>query len=641
MGGGGGGGDTGARRHCLFLFFGTFSHFFGFPLTKKKKHAPPAAAAFLPPTQSIPTKTQQQELGNHDESLRLLERALELRAALFSKRSLPWADAAATLAKALRAADAAALPSSRGGDGAVASARRARAVELLQAAVKVVEDAGMVEGTPVLLWDLELAEALMEEAAAAAAAAEAGGEGSGGGGSRQREQRRRRGCASAEAAVARLRAALSHFEQLRGDGSAVSGGGRVALDSPELSAGATPEERRLFGMSPDASGRAGGGGAAGGAGAGAGAGADGGGGASPPRAGGGGPGGGGDAPPGKPPPAPADGQAAMLAAASEITERLADALAAAGDVPAAREELGRCADARVRLFGRHLVVGRTLARLSALHLRDPVEEGGAQVALHMASGAVNVTEEAWQGARAARPAGGGNGSGGGGGFFGRLAAGLFGGGRQDGATKSAADLAVERARGALEVGRACVALARAHEAAAREARAAGDAASCQEGEAAAVAALQRGAEALREGQRQGVDEAGLLARAEGEAARRLRGELGRRAVPSAGAAMAAQRAAAAVDAATGVLVDIKLAQIEVLDALVGAMRAKGRADRAAVAAAAASATGDRKGWFSSSSPGGRRHGGGGSNSTHAEDSDDVKMLLLEAETIAGELYGSD
>jgi tetratricopeptide (TPR) repeat protein len=609
----------------------------------------------------------EQELGQHEEALRLLERALEVRAALFSRRSLPWADAAATLAKALRAADAASAPASRGGDARLASARRARAVELLQAAVSVVEDAGMVEGTPVLLWDLELAEALMERAAEEASAAGAAGDGassppSSSSSSKSTSKQLKKARETASAAASRLRAALSHFEQLKGDGSAVSGGGRVALDSPELappgsgggggggagspssssSAPATAEERRMFGMTPEGglptqSGQQ----------------------RQPAEAGGAG-GGGAAAPPPPAATAATDGRVALLAAASEITERLADALAASGDLPAAVEALSRCADARVRLFGRHLVVGRTLARLSALHLRAAAAAGGGgggsstnldpasvQLALHAASGGAKVAEEAWRASQDAKPAS----SGGSGGFLGRLAAGVFGGGGGSNNTKkSAADLAIERSRGSLEVGRACVALARAHEAAASVAVASGDLASAQEGEAAAVAALQRGAEALRAGQRRGADEAAALAAAEGEAARRLSAELERRAVPSAAAAMAAQRAGAAVDAATGVLVDIKLAQLELLDALVAALRAKGRADRAVVVAAAAHATnggggGGGGGWFSRGGGGDGKDGGGGASSNNhhhaSEDSDDVKMLLVEAETIAGELYGSD
>jgi hypothetical protein len=111
--------------------------------------------------------------------------------------------------------------------------------------------------------------------------------------------------------------------------------------------------------------------------------------------------------------------------------------------------------------------------------------------------------------------------------------------------------------------------------------------------------------------------------------------------------MAAAGAGAAVDAATGVLVDIKLAQLELLDALVAALRAKGQADRAVDEAAAAKAAGGRGGgggggWLPRRGGGGGGGGGGEANGHAAgDDSDDVKMLLVEAETIAGELYGSD
>ena len=85
-----------------------------------------------------------------------------------------------------------------------------------------------------------------------------------------------------------------------------------------------------------------------------------------------------------------------------------------------------------------------------------------------------------------------------------------------------------------------------------------------------------------------------------------------------------------MDKVAGLLLDLKLLQLDLLEALATALRQQLEQQEAAgagtthagIAATAAAAGGDDEGF--------------GGSSTSA---DEVRMLLVEAETIAGELYG--
>jgi hypothetical protein len=170
------------------------------------------------------------------------------------------------------------------------------------------------------------------------------------------------------------------------------------------------------------------------------------------------------------------------AQASEVSERLVDALEASGQLPAAREAMQACVEARMQLFGRHLVVAKSMTRMARLLLEGQGPGTGAVTAAHpeaaqlaqnFAASAVALAEEAAAGN------GGGDGTSGSGGGLRGLLGGLFGGSRGG----SAAERLSERLRAQLELGSALQALAAANDVAA--------------GRGAGEAALRRAADVLR------------------------------------------------------------------------------------------------------------------------------------------------
>ncbi|GBG00220.1 hypothetical protein Rsub_12705 [Raphidocelis subcapitata] len=226
--------------------------------------------------------------------------------------------------------------------------------------------------------------------------------------------------------------------------------------------------------------------------------------------------------------------------ASEVAERLVDALQAAGQLPAARAEMQRCVETRMQLFGRHLVVAKSMTRLAHLLLERPSDAGDAALAQNFASSAAALAEEAAQG----RGGGGGAGGGGAGGGLRGLLSGLFGGGA--GAGGAAAERLAERLRAQLELGAALQALAAANEAASAPGGGSGG------GLAAGVEALRRAVEVLRTAAREGAGELAKLAP---------------KAAPD-------EAQAAALTKAAGLLVDARLAQMEALEALADALAAR-------------------------------------------------------------------
>ncbi len=90
--------------------------------------------------------------------------------------------------------------------------------------------------------------------------------------------------------------------------------------------------------------------------------------------------------------------------ASEMNERLSDALLACGDTAAARDTMRRCVEARTHLFGHHLVVAASMVRLAALELGPPAQPDAAQRAEHFAGSAVAIAGDALQEARLRAPA---------------------------------------------------------------------------------------------------------------------------------------------------------------------------------------------------------------------------------------------
>ncbi|KAI8464610.1 MAG: hypothetical protein J3K34DRAFT_526045 [Monoraphidium minutum] len=277
--------------------------------------------------------------------------------------------------------------------------------------------------------------------------------------------------------------------------------------------------------------------------------------------------------------AAAKGEAA--AQASEISERLVDALEASGQLPAATAAMRACADARAALFGRHLVVAKSMARASRLLLAGGGGggAGGAEVAAlaqGYAAGAVALAEETLS-----RGGGGGSGGGGGGGVRGLLG-GLFGGGGKEQKAAAAADALAERARARLELAGALQALAAANAALA----AAGGGGEGGDGEAA----LRRAVGVARAAAADGADELRALAAQQ---------EPGAAPLP--------------LDKAAGLLVDTQLLLLELLEALAAQLQA---------AAAPAGA---------------RPRGGGGGGGAAAEE---AAALLAEAEAVAAELSGA-
>jgi hypothetical protein len=273
---------------------------------------------------------------------------------------------------------------------------------------------------------------------------------------------------------------------------------------------------------------------------------------------------------------------AAAAQASEVAERLVDALEAAGQLPAAREAMQACVEARMQLFGRHLVVAKSMTRMTRLLLAAGAGGGpdAAQLAQNFAASAVALAEEA----AAGKGSGGGGGAAGGGGgglrgFVGRV----FGGGGGGGG--GAAERLAERLRAQLELGLALQALAAANEAAAGvSARGAGE------------PALRQAADALRRAGSEGAAELAGIEEQPGNAAQvrpRVVGGGGPTRLAGLGAAPTADALlrdlnpadplpshpatqAAALDKALGLLVDIKLAQIEVLEALAATVSRGGR-----------------------------------------------------------------
>jgi hypothetical protein len=90
-----------------------------------------------------------------------------------------------------------------------------------------------------------------------------------------------------------------------------------------------------------------------------------------------------------------------------------------------------------------------------------------------------------------------------------------------------------------------------------------------------------------------------------------------------------------VDKLTGILVDTKLLAIDALEALAGVLRVQ------AGGGGGGSRQQGRAGGAGKPDGGGRGgsgSGGGGSSSAGDEAGDEVRMLLIEAELLAGELY---
>jgi hypothetical protein len=211
--------------------------------------------------------------------------------------------------------------------------------------------------------------------------------------------------------------------------------------------------------------------------------------------------------------------------ASEISDRLAEALEACGRLAEARDAMAAAAAARGVLFGRHLVVARTHRKLAALHLKLK-QPDAAKAADGCLRTAVAISEAELQRA-SKRP------------LLGWAAA------------PPSAEATSTRLRAALEYGAAL------RDAAALAVAAPGAAPGAGE------AALRPAASAL----------ALVLAEA----------------LPALGALAAsdAPRDAAAFDKLTGVYVELQILQTEVLEALLGALKARGGPGAPEAAAAVA------------------------------------------------------
>ncbi len=213
--------------------------------------------------------------------------------------------------------------------------------------------------------------------------------------------------------------------------------------------------------------------------------------------------------------AAAKGEAA--AQASEIAEKLVDALEAAGQLPEARAEMTKCVEARMQLFGRHLVVAKSMTKLARMELAG----GGARpdpeaavLAQNYATNAVALAEEA--AALGSSSGGSGSGSSGGGGLQGLWASVTGRGGAA--ARGSAVERLADRLRVQFELASALAAVAAADRAVATAgaSRAAASspsqAAGAAGGEGAVVgaAALRRASEVLRAAAREATIELAKL-----------------------------------------------------------------------------------------------------------------------------------
>lgn len=209
------------------------------------------------------------------------------------------------------------------------------------------------------------------------------------------------------------------------------------------------------------------------------------------------------------------GQGPVVAKASKVSDMLADALAAQGDVAGARRVLSDALFARSDMHGRSLVASRTMIRLAALALTQPREVDALDVAEGLASNADSLSSDLLarcaRGQRSWVPWGSAN-------------------------TAPPADRVLERLRAARQRSEALRLL---------------HAVKAERGQAgAAAAALRSAADVL----------AGEVALAEGDALR---------------AGVANREQAAALEHLTSLLLESKLLLLELLEALLPALRAAG------------------------------------------------------------------